>query len=77
MNKRSQMERLKNDLITVIAHRVRTPLSIVKETNSLLLDEIVGKLNSKQKKLLANSKKNIDRLVNSLEDMLKNPWDKI
>lgn len=76
MNQKDDLERLKNELLGIIEHKVRTPLTAVKEAISLVAEEIPGELNPKQKKLLAIAKKNIDRLTDSIEEILKNPWDK-
>ena len=76
MSQKNNLEQLKNELIGKIEHEIRTPLSIIKESLSLIAEEIPGQLNPQQKKLLFIAKKNIDRLVSSLEEMLKNPWNK-
>ena len=69
------LELLKKELMSAISHTVRTPLSIVKEGLSLVLDEIPGQLNPKQKKILGVAKKNVDRLTQSVEKVLNTPWD--
>lgn len=68
---------LKRELVSAISHIVRTPLSIAKEGLSLLLDEIPGKLNPKQRKIIRVAKKNIDRLTASVENILQKPCDSI
>jgi signal transduction histidine kinase len=65
----------KNELIGVISHVVRTPLTIIKESLALILDEIPGKLNPKQKEIVIKAKENIDRLVGYIERILNNRWD--
>lgn len=69
------LEKAKFELLTMIAHTVRTPLTIIKEGVSLVLDEIPGKLNSKQKEFLTDSKNNVDRLIQSVEQLLSTPWE--
>lgn len=71
------LEVVKDQLVSMISHRVRTPLTIIKEGVSLVLDEIPGGLNAEQKKFLADAKQNIDRLVESVEEILKTPWGEI
>ena len=71
------LEALKNKIMNVISHRVRTPLSIVKEGLSLILDEIPGQLNSKQRKIIGVAKENIDRLTRSIEEILETSCDNI
>jgi signal transduction histidine kinase len=77
MGQKDELERMKNDLVGMIAHKVRTPMAIMKEGLSLVLDEIPGKLNEEQRKMLTTVKNNADRLVNSVEEILKNPSDAI
>lgn len=77
MSQESDLEKLKNELVGLIEHKIRTPLAVVKEALSLVTEEIPGKLNPKQKKLLTIAKRNIYRLAESIEEILKNPWDKL
>lgn len=58
-------------VVSTISHTIRTPLSIIKEGLSLLLDEIPGKLNPQQKKIVTVAKNNIDRLTQSIEELLR------
>jgi CheY-like chemotaxis protein len=61
----------------MISHIIRTPLAIVKESISLTLDEIPGRLNAKQKDLLSNGKQNLDTLIHSIEEIFHESWDDI
>ena len=71
------LEILKSGLITMISHEVRTPLTIIKEGLSLVLDEIPGKLNPDQKKYLTDAKENTDRLIQAVESILHTSPDEI
>lgn len=73
----NDLETLKYELMNTISHLIRTPLTIVKESLSLILDEIPGKLNDKQKQLLFDAKQNTDVLIQSVETLFQKPWDKI
>ena len=64
---------LKNQMMHMVSHVIRTPLCIIKEGVSLVLDEIPGKLNPEQKKFLSYAKTNADRLVDSIERILHTP----
>lgn len=66
---------LKNEYIDRIAHLVRTPLCIANEALSLALDGILGEMDPKQKDIIALSRKNLQRLNNSIEQILNTPWD--
>lgn len=62
--------KLKNDFISTVSHELRTPLSITKEGISIVLDEITGPVNEKQKGILATAKDSIDRLARIINDLL-------
>jgi CheY-like chemotaxis protein len=73
----SEMEVFKYELMGMISHIIRTPLAIVKESVSLTLDEIPGKLNAKQKELLSSGKQNLDILLSSIEEVFHESWDAV
>jgi CheY-like chemotaxis protein/Skp family chaperone for outer membrane proteins len=71
------LEILKTELMGMISHSIRTPLTVVKEGLSLMLDEIPGKLNAKQKELISTGKQNVDGLIQSIEEIFEKPWNEI
>jgi CheY-like chemotaxis protein len=73
----NDLETLKFELMGMISHVIRTPLTVVKESLSLILDEIPGQLNAQQKQLLSDAKKNADDLIQSIEGIFEQSWDKI
>ncbi len=72
-----ELEILTYELMGMVSHVIRTPLAVVKESLALVLDEIPGKLNEKQKELLSNGKKNVDNLIQSVEELSQESWDEI
>ncbi len=72
-----ELEFLTYELLGMISHIIRTPLAIIKESLSLVLDEIPGKLNEKQKDLLSNGKKSVDSLIQSIEELSRESWEEI
>jgi CheY-like chemotaxis protein len=72
---RHELEIMKLELMGIISHAIRTPLTVVKEGLSLMLDEIPGKLNAKQKELLSAGKQNIDDLIQSVEKIFEQSWN--
>ena len=54
----------------MISHVIRTPLAVVKESLALVLDEIPGKLNAKQREFLSTGKQSLDELIQSVEESL-------
>ena len=62
------------EMILLIAHEIRAPLGIVKESIALVVDKILGKTNEKQQHVLLTARKNvdrIDRIVMNLVDISK------
>lgn len=72
-----ELEMLTYELMGMISHVIRTPLAVAKESLSLVLDGIPGELNAKQKELLLNGKKNVDSLIQSVEELSQESWDEI
>lgn len=74
---RSELEIMKDEVMGMISHVIRTPLAVLRESVSLVLDEVPGKLNPKQKELLSNGKQNLDELIQSIEEVFEKSWDEI
>jgi CheY-like chemotaxis protein len=73
----SELEILKYELMGMISHVVRTPLAVVKESLSLVLDGIPGKVNPKQNELLSIAKLEVDGLIQSIEQIFQKSWDEV
>jgi two-component system, NtrC family, sensor histidine kinase KinB len=65
-----QME-LKQGVVSTVAHQLRTPLTSLRMSIHLLLEEKVGPLNEKQTELLMAAREESERLVNILNDLLE------
>lgn len=61
---------MKSQFISTVSHELRTPLAAMKESIAIVLDEITGRLNEKQKKFLSIAKRNVDRLSALVNDVL-------
>jgi len=61
---------MKSQFISTVSHELRTPLAAMKEGIAIVLDEVAGKLNGKQKKFLDIAKRNVDRLDVLISDVL-------
>ncbi|MEA3224682.1 MAG: PAS domain S-box protein [Planctomycetota bacterium] len=61
---------LKSQFISTVSHELRTPLTAMKEGLGIVLDEVVGQINEKQRKFLDIAKKNADRLNDLINDVL-------
>lgn len=64
------LDNMKTNFISNVSHELRSPLASIKESVSLLLDEVSGTLNSEQRKFLEIAKKNIDRLARLIDELL-------
>ena len=61
---------IKSEFLSMVSHELRTPLTAIKEGISIILEGLLGDLNSQQNKLLSASKKNVDRLARLINDVL-------
>ncbi|MBN1803914.1 MAG: PAS domain S-box protein [Sedimentisphaerales bacterium] len=66
---RETME-MKSQFISTVSHELRTPLAAMKEGIAIVLDEVTGRINGKQRKFLDIAKRNVDRLENMINNIL-------
>ncbi len=64
------VEKLKTEFVSLSAHQLRTPLSGMKWTLKMLLDEDVGELDKGQKELLERLYENNERMIKLIADLL-------
>lgn len=57
------------EFISLLAHELRTPLTSTRESLSLLLDEIPGRINQEQREFLSLAKEDIERLSRLVKDV--------
>jgi len=65
-----RLSKLKSDFLSIVSHELRTPLTSIKEGLSLVLDGVVGSINSEQREFLNMAKINMDRLDGVIGNML-------
>ncbi|UCH85533.1 MAG: HAMP domain-containing histidine kinase, partial [Candidatus Latescibacterota bacterium] len=63
-------ERWKDELISMVAHEIRNPLSAMKNSMNILLSQATGEITDEQHKLLTVSTRSIDRLTRLLDNVL-------
>ncbi len=68
--KLQKLDEVKSNFISVVAHQLRTPLSGVKWTLSMLLSGDMGPLNNDQKTFLMKSYESNTRMITLVNDML-------
>lgn len=69
--------KLEPKFVSTISHKLRTPLNAIMGFSDLLLDQVYGELNEKQRHYLQNinsSGKNLSTLVDDLIDLLNLKW---
>ncbi|MCP4652055.1 MAG: response regulator [Candidatus Omnitrophica bacterium] len=69
-NELQKLDQLKNDFIDTVSHELRTPLTPIKEATSLVFEGLLGETTEKQRNALANSLRNIDRLIRIINNLL-------
>lgn len=65
-----EMDRLKNEFVSLVSHELRTPLTSIKGYVDLLMEEETGTLDDQQREFLEVVKRNADRLVALINDLL-------
>ena len=65
-----EQQELKRGVLSTVSHQLRTPLTSLRMSIHLLLEERVGALNEKQGELLTAAREDSERLVDILDDLL-------
>ncbi len=65
-----ELDRAKREFLSHVSHELKSPLAAMYETDSLLLEELPGKLTDKQRRLLELSLDNNRRLESMLSKLL-------
>lgn len=64
------VERLKNEFVSLVAHQLRTPLSVIKWTLQMLLEGDLGEINKEQKKYIQKTYISNERMIFLINDLL-------
>lgn len=70
VRERVRTAQLKDELLSSVAHELRSPLSVVKAVVATLRDRLAGPLTAEQIQLIANADRNIERLTRLLTNFL-------
>ncbi len=65
-----EQQEMKRGVVSTVSHQLRTPLTSLRMSIHLLLEERIGSLNEKQIELLSAAKEDSERLVGILDDLL-------
>ena len=66
-----EMDRMKNEFINMASHELRTPIAIIKEGVTQLVEEMPEEIGQKQKRLAEISLRNINRLVRVVDNIFE------
>lgn len=70
VTKERELDRMKNDFVSLVSHELRTPLAAMKGATENLLEGITGDLNSMQTECILIIQRNIERLGRLISDLL-------
>jgi two-component system sensor histidine kinase/response regulator len=65
-----RLDEIKSEFVSVASHELRTPLAAIKNSVQLILRGKTGAINETQAKFLSMAERNINRLMNILNDLL-------
>jgi signal transduction histidine kinase len=66
----NEQQEMKRDVVSTVSHQLKTPLTSLRMSVHLLLEERVGTLNEKQTELLMAARDDSERLVGIVDDLL-------
>jgi signal transduction histidine kinase len=65
-----QIDRVKDDFVSVASHELRTPMTVIRGFVDLLQREQLGPVNEKQQEILGKMSRNAKTLIDLVNDML-------
>jgi PAS domain S-box-containing protein len=80
LTERKEIEKMKNEFVSVVSHELRTPITSIRGALGLILGGTVGEFSEKAKKLLEIANHNCERLqllINDILDIEKIESDKM
>ena len=64
-------ENMRSDFISMLSHEIRTPLTSIRESVNMILEEVMGTVNERQKKFLKIASSEIGRISELLNHMMQ------
>jgi signal transduction histidine kinase len=64
-------ERMRSDFISMLSHEIRTPLTSIRESVNLIVEEVMGNINDKQRRFLEIASKEIERITTLLNHLMQ------
>jgi signal transduction histidine kinase len=65
-----ETERLKSELLSIVSHEMRTPLTVIRENISLILEGALGPVSADQREFIVSAVANCDRLRTMIDDLV-------
>jgi PAS domain S-box-containing protein len=70
VTKQRELEKLKSDFVSKVTHELRTPIAIIQNSLSVILEQSADSLTDIQEKFLTIIKRNLERLQHLINDIL-------
>ncbi len=70
ISREKKVERMKTEFVTLAAHQLRTPMSGIKWSLRMVLDEEAGKITQKQKEILERAYYTNNKVIELISDLL-------
>lgn len=64
-------ERIRSDFISMLSHEIRTPLTSIRESVNLIVEEVMGEINERQRRFLEIASSEIERICDLLNHLLQ------
>jgi PAS domain S-box-containing protein len=70
ISERKEVDRLKNEFVSIVSHELRTPLTSIRGSLGLMDGGVAGELPAKARELVRIARQNADRLIRLINDIL-------
>ncbi len=70
ISERREVERIKQEFVSMVSHELRSPLTSVQGFLSLLAEDIYGSLNDQGRNSVSLAERNVTRLIKLINDLL-------
>ncbi|MCE5335288.1 MAG: HAMP domain-containing histidine kinase [Desulfobacteraceae bacterium] len=67
----TEEERMRSDFISMLSHEIRTPLTSIRESVNLIVEEVMGHINEKQRRFLEIASREIERITTLLNHLMQ------
>ncbi|MEN6440139.1 MAG: HAMP domain-containing sensor histidine kinase [Syntrophobacter sp.] len=67
----TEEERMRSDFISMLSHEIRTPLTSIRESVNLIVEEVMGDINEKQRRFLEIASHEIERITLLLNHLMQ------